>query len=512
MTTDVLAHWSTVKPAHRVRLADGTELVASGGHRFLSARGWKHVTGAMTGRDRRPYLTTDDELLGLGRSAEAQVAWPTAPTSSWQRGLLAGIVDAEGSRSRHVLRISNADDEMSSWTQGAFDDLGLDAVPEERDLANGVRNVRLRGGLREHLRFIHLVDPAIRRTCTVEGTAVNSDADLRVVAIEDLGLEMPMYDITTGTGDFVANGVISHNCFARGTHEWLELDTGRDFDSQVVVKTNVVDVLHRELGRPSWRREHVALGTNTDPYQRAEGRYRLMPGVISALAGAGTPFSILTKGTLLRRDLPLLAAASRDVPIGLGVSMAILDGELHESLEPGVPSPRARLELVRAITDAGLSCGVFLAPVLPGLTDRLADLHATIAAIAEAGSGGVTVVPLHLRPGAREWFSAWLAREHPQLVPRYQQLYRRGASVAPEYRRWLAARVAPLLAEHGLDRRAGGSARGTMAAGATPTGIPGDDDADFPVGSLPAVPRAATAAAARARTARAAAPEQLTLL
>jgi DNA repair photolyase len=305
-------------------------------------------------------------------------------------------------------------------------------------------------------------------------------------------------------------------CFARGTHQWLELDTGRDFDSQVVVKTNVADVLRRELARPSWRGEHVALGTNTDPYQRAEGRYRLMPGVISALAGSGTPFSILTKGTLLRRDLPLLAAASRDVPIGLGVSMAILDDELHDSLEPGVPSPRARLELVRAIADAGLSCGVFLAPVLPGLTDRLGDLDATIAAIAEAGASGVTVVPLHLRPGAREWFSAWLAREHPQLVPRYRQLYRRGASVAPEYRRWLAGRVAPLLARHGLSRQAGGAARGTMAA--TATGIPGDEDSDFPTGSLPTA-RAGTgglavtgARAGGVRPVPPAAPEQLALL
>ncbi|MCW2583728.1 MAG: repair photolyase, partial [Klenkia sp.] len=155
-------------------------------------------------------------------------------------------------------------------------------------------------------------------------------------------------------------------CFARGTHEWLELDTGADFDQEIVVKTNIAEVLRRELGRASWKREHVALGTNTDPYQRAEGRYRLMPPVIEALARSGTPFSILTKGTLAQRDLPLLAAASTDVPIGMGVSLAIWDDDLHRSLEPGVPTPKARLELVRRIRDAGLPCGVFLAPVLPG--------------------------------------------------------------------------------------------------------------------------------------------------
>jgi DNA repair photolyase len=268
-------------------------------------------------------------------------------------------------------------------------------------------------------------------------------------------------------------------CFARKTHEWLEFDSGRDFDTQIVVKTNLVDVLRRELGRPSWKHEHVALGTNTDPYQRAEGRYKLMPGVIRALADSGTPFSILTKGTLLRRDLPLLAEAAQRVPIGLGVSMAIWDDDLHSALEPGVPSPRARLDLVRAATDAGLPCGVFLAPVLPGLTDGVDDLDAAIGAIAAAGATGVTVIPLHLRPGAREWFMAWLTRAHPELVARYEQLYARRAYVPAEYRTWLSARVAPLLAKHGLDRQKGGAARQIS------TGVPGDESAGFPEGCLP---------------------------
>jgi DNA repair photolyase len=273
-------------------------------------------------------------------------------------------------------------------------------------------------------------------------------------------------------------------CFARRTHEWLELDAGRDFDTQVVVKTNLVDVLRRELARQSWKREHVALGTNTDPYQRAEGRYRLMPGVIAALADSGTPFSILTKGTLLRRDLPLLTAAARDVPVGLGVSMAIWDDDdLHHALEPGVPTPRARLDLVRALTDAGLPCGVFMAPVLPGLTDDVEQLDAAIGAIAAAGATGVTVIPLHLRPGAREWFMAWLAGAHPELVPRYEQLYARRAYVPAEYRTWLSRRVAPLLGKHGLDRQAGGQARKVEAPIAT--GVPGDEEVGFPEGSLP---------------------------
>ncbi|MGY1616476.1 intein-containing Rv2578c family radical SAM protein [Geodermatophilus sp. SYSU D00691] len=582
VTTVVEAHWSTVKPAYRVTLEDGTELIASGDHRFLTPRGWKHVVGAMAGPGQRPYLTTNDKLMGFGRtvppaevcedyrrgylcgmvrgdghlktyryeragrthgdvhrfrlaladdealhraqdylaqagvhtdrfdcaaatterraiaairtSAAAAVAhvadlieYPTQASSAWQRGFLAGIFDAEGSRSQGVLRVSNTDAEILARTQSALADFGFDSCVEQRGLANGLATVRMRGGLREHMRFIHLVDPAIRRKCSVEGVAVTSDAALDVVAIEPLGIEMPMYDITTGTGDFIASGVISHNCFARKTHEWLELDSGKDFDTQIVVKTNLVEVLERELARPSWRREHVAMGTNTDPYQRAEGRYRLMPGVIRALARSGTPFSILTKGTLARRDVPLLAAASRDVPIGFGVSMAIWDDDLHAALEPGVPSPRARLELVRTLTEAGLPCGVFLAPVLPGLTDDEESLDAALAAVAASGATGVTVLALHLRSGAREWFLAWLARAHPELVPRYRQLYRRGAYVPAEYRDELTRRVAPLLARHGLDRQRGGSARGVD--GEPVRGLPGDGQGAFPAGSLPAVRR-----------------------
>jgi DNA repair photolyase len=206
--------------------------------------------------------------------------------------------------------------------------------------------------------------------------------------------------------------------------------------------------------------------------------------VIRALADSGTPFSILTKGTLLRRDIPLLAGAARSVPLGLGVSMAIWDDDLHAGLEPGVPTPRARLDMVKALTDAGLPCGVFLAPVLPGLTDGVAELDAALGAIAAAGATGVTVIPLHLRPGAREWFMAWLSREHPDLVPRYQQLYARRAYVPAEYRTWLAHRVAPLLAKHGLDRQSGGTAR--KAAGPEDAGgVPGDPEVGFPEGSLP---------------------------
>jgi DNA repair photolyase len=243
-------------------------------------------------------------------------------------------------------------------------------------------------------------------------------------------------------------------CFARNTHTYLDLDPGADFNSQIVVKVNAVERLRRELAAPSWEREHVSMGTNVDCYQRAEGHYRLMPGIIEALADSGTPFSILTKGTLLRRDLPLLARSAAMVPVGLSLSVAIDDHQLQQSVEPGTPSTKARLDLIRAIRDAGLSCGVLVAPVLPGLTDSVEHLDSLFGQLAEAGAATATVIPLHLRPGTREWYMGWLAREHPELVGLYRRLYGRGSYAGKDYRTWLSARVRPLLAKHGLRRRA----------------------------------------------------------
>lgn len=244
-------------------------------------------------------------------------------------------------------------------------------------------------------------------------------------------------------------------CFARPTHEYLNFDCGNDFDSQVVVKTNVVDVLRRELSRRSWCRETVALGTNTDPYQRAEGRYALMPGIIGALAESGTPLSILTKGTLLRRDLPLIADAARMVPVSVSVSLAVGDPALHKQVEPGTPGPQARLGLIAAIREAGLDCHVMVAPVLPHLTDSVEHLDGLLGQIAAAGGSGVTVFGLHLRGSTRSWFMSWLSQNYPQLVTRYRELYGRGAYLPSSYRDELRARVAPLIARHGLagDRR-----------------------------------------------------------
>ncbi|MGV0800186.1 radical SAM protein, partial [Mycolicibacterium elephantis] len=187
----------------------------------------------------------------------------------------------------------------------------------------------------------------------------------------------------------------------------------------------------------------------------AEGRYGLMPGIIAALADSGTPFSILTKGTLLRRDLPLIAEAAGRVDVSVAVSLAVADPKVHKDVEPGTPTPQARLGLISAIRDAGLDCHVMVAPVLPYLTDSAEHLDTLLRQIAAAGATGVTAFGLHLRGSTRGWFMDWLARSHPELVGPYRDLYRRGAYLPQDYRAMLHERVTPLIAKHGLapDRR-----------------------------------------------------------
>jgi len=214
-------------------------------------------------------------------------------------------------------------------------------------------------------------------------------------------------------------------CFARPTHTYLNLSPLGDFEKTVVVKTNVAGVLRRELAKPSWRGEHVAMGTNTDPYQRCEGRYALMPGIISALADGLTPFSILTKGTLIQRDISLLADAARQVPVTAAMTIGMLDEQLWRRSEPGTPSPAARLSAVRALNHAGIPTGIMLAPIMPGLNDEREQLAALVDQAAAAGATHISPIVLHLRPGVREVFWPWLEHEHPELVERYTQLYRR---------------------------------------------------------------------------------------
>ncbi|MGW2045909.1 Rv2578c family radical SAM protein [Streptomyces sp. NPDC001858] len=239
-------------------------------------------------------------------------------------------------------------------------------------------------------------------------------------------------------------------CFARKTHSYLDLDTGTGFDSQIVVKVNAPELLRRQLASPRWHGEHVAMGTNVDCYQRAEGRYRLMPGILAALRDHANPFSILTKGTLILRDLDLLRQSAERADIGVSVSVGFTDTELWRTVEPGAPAPQRRLDVVRTLTEHGIGCGVLMAPVIPFLGDDPARLRATVRAIAAAGATSVTPLALHLRPGAREWFMAWLGQHHPYLVRRYERLYADGAYAPKWYQRRITRQVHELAEEYGI--------------------------------------------------------------
>jgi DNA repair photolyase len=365
-----------------------------------------------------------------GRSVAAIrdfISWPNAPSAEWCKGFLAGIFDAEGTCHRNgALRISNTDQAIIDQITSCLRRFGFCFVRETRDLnrVKPVTYVRLVGGLREHLRFFHTVDPAITRKRSIEGTAIKSNAPLRVVSIEPLGVDLPLYDITTGTGDYIANGVVNHNCFARPSHTYLNFDAGRDFETRIVVKVNAPELLRRELRRPSWSGEHVAMGTNTDPYQRCEGRYRLTRGVLEVLRDHANPCSILTKSPLLLRDLDLFVELAATAGFTANLSIGTLDEEVWRRSEPGTPHPKARMAAVKQLVKAGVPCGILMAPILPGISDRPEQLQAVVRAAADAGASHLTPITLHLRRGVKEEFMPWLEREYPELVAGYRRLYR----------------------------------------------------------------------------------------
>ena len=534
--TVVLDKWSSIKRAYAVTLEDGTELVASGDHRFLTSRGWKHVTGSEHQTRQRPHLTLNSKLIGPGgcvagptldddyrrgylcgiirgdgnlksyayprpsgrramlhrfrlaladtealkrahsylahldvattefqfaaaagahremRAIRTQtrgnverigelIAWPVLPSMSWIKGFLAGIFDAEGSCSDHALRIANTDEQVLSWIEACLSRLRFDYAVERRTSENGMTCIRLRGGLPERMRFFLGTDPAITRKRTLRGEAVKTKAKLTVTSIRPLGTVMRMYDITTGTGDFIANGVVSHNCFARPTHKYLDFNAGRDFEREIVVKVNAPEVLRRDLARPSWKHEHVALGTNTDPYQWVEGRYRLMEGIWEALRDAANPCSVLTKSPLLLRDLPLMLEIAQRTSFSACLSIPTLDEKAWRATEPHTPSPRARLDAVAELNRAGIPTGILIAPLMPGINDAPHQVEPLLEAAAEAGARSIGGVALHLRGEVRQVFMDWLESQRPDLVPRYRELYRRGAYAPREERRRLAALV-----------------------------------------------------------------------
>jgi DNA repair photolyase len=232
-------------------------------------------------------------------------------------------------------------------------------------------------------------------------------------------------------------------CFARPTHRFLDFDAGRDFEREIVVKVNAPEVLHGELGRASWTREHVALGTNTDPYQWVEARYRLMPGIWHALLEHRTPCSVLTKSPLVLRDLPLLAELAAEGLFSAALSVPTLDERAWRATEPHTPHPAARLEAVRELTRAGIPTSVLVAPLMPGINDDPRSVREIVERARAAGARNVTPVALHLRDGVRQVFMDWLEESRPELAGDYAALYGRGAYLAAGERRRLHALVRP---------------------------------------------------------------------
>lgn len=505
--TRVLAHWETEKPSYRITLEDGTELIASGDHRFLTSRGWKFVTGSQHGRERRPHLTTNDELMGIGgprvetrkfrdyqlgylcgiirgdghlssrwytdprghrgeihrfrlalidesgvdraaaylqrfgiqtsrfvfknrngviqalcaigvqRRREVEqirqlVSWPSTATPGWSAGFLAGIFDAEGSYSGGILRISNTDSSIIDATARAMQRLGFDIVKEHvaPGRAKPVTVIRVRGGLKEHLRFFHTVDPAIRRKRNIEGQALKSAARLRVLSIEPHGRKT-LFDITTGTGDFIAHGVVSHNCFARPTHEYLGFSAGLDFETKILVKQNAPELLRSELSSPRWEPRPLALSGATDPYQPVEKRLGLTRRCLEVLAEFRNPVIIITKNHLVTRDIDVLTKLASVNAVAVRLSVTTLDPELARRMEPRTSTPDRRLDAIRKLAAAGVPVGSLVAPVIPGLTDH--EMPAVVSAVAQAGGSFAGYTILRLPYALKELFDTWLSQHFP---------------------------------------------------------------------------------------------------
>jgi DNA repair photolyase len=513
--TQVVAHWSVIKPALRVTLEDGTTLTAGADHRFLSDRGWKFVTGSENGSERRPHLTTRNKLLGTGsfakpcahdldyrrgylcamvrsrgleradvlaqRRAQSFLAqsvvgqsvvgqsfielarhvvsssknragahtgysasapiycgdpvgshtclqpysdWPLVYATSWCAGFIAGILDAKGRYSEGILRIPSPDPQATHHIGESLKLLGFRFVTES--VGHGERSpsrvIRVVGGLREHLRLLHTVDAALIYKLDLTGQALKSDAKLRIVSIEPLPGAMRLYDISTGTEDFIANGIVSHNCYARPSHAYVDLSPGIDFETKIFYKKDAARLLEEELAAPGYAVKQITLGANTDPYQPLEKELRVTRSLLEVFERTRHPVSIITKGTLVLRDLDLLQSLAADRLVQVFVSITTLDAELKRTMEPRAAAPQARLRVVRELVSAGVPTGVMVAPIIPMIND--AEMEHIVAAIAAAGALQVAYVLLRLPHELKELFRQWLDEHFPDRADHVMSLIR----------------------------------------------------------------------------------------
>lgn len=505
--TKVLAHWQTEKEAYRVRLEDGTELIASGDHRFLTNRGWKYVSD--TRPVQRTHLTVNNHLLGTGQFATSVVkdlaykqgylcgmirgdgllntyyynrvgrthgnqhqfrlalidlealertrlylnefeiqtrqfdfqkatvitkalqairthskkqvekirsliSWLITPTPNWYAGFLAGIFDAEGHCGYGVLRMSNTDEEIIEMIQKGLSLFGFNARLEltKATQQKPVWVVRLLGGLREHLRFFQTFDPAITRKRNIAGQAIKNNTKLRVVSVEALGVVLPMYDITTGTGDFIANGVVSHNCYARQTHEYLGFSAGLDFETKIMVKTDAPELLRKELSAKNWKPQVVGFSGVTDIYQPIEKQLKLTKKCLEVFLDFRNPVGMVTKNYLITRDIDLLQEMAKYDCVSVCISVTTLDDDLRRVMEPRTSSAKRRLEAVSKLAAAGVHVGVLTAPIIPGLTDH--EIPALVQAAKDAGAKFVGYNIVHLPFGVKDIFADWVKQHYPE--------------------------------------------------------------------------------------------------
>jgi DNA repair photolyase len=315
LKTEVLAHWSVIKPAFRVALNDGTQLVTGGDHRFLTDFGWKFVTASGPDAAPRPHLAHEERLMG---------------------------------------------------------------PDPDRDLAS---------------------------------QPVQSSDRFAVRRIEPLGKALRLYDITTGTGDFIANGVVSHNCYARPSHAYVGLSPGLDFETRLFYKADAARLLEAELGAKNYRCQPLMLGANTDPYQPIEKNYKVTRSILEVLARCKHPVNITTKGALVARDVDLLAELARDGLARVMFSIPTLDNDLKRALEPRAAAAGARLKAMRVLADAGVPVGVLVAPIIPVLTEH--EIEDVLAASRAAGASAAGYTLLRLPWEVKDLFREWLAEHFP---------------------------------------------------------------------------------------------------
>jgi DNA repair photolyase len=341
------------------------------------------------------------------------VAWPISPSHFWSAGYLAGMFDAEGCYSQGVLRISNTDQQIINRICDALREWQFRFVVEHtrRDSVKAVKVVRVVGGLREHLRFFHSVEPAITRKREILGQAVKSAARLRVVSVEPIGKSMRLYDITTTSEDFIANGVVSHNCYARPSHAYLNLSPGLDFETRLFAKTNAAELLHAELAKPGYACDCITIGANTDPYQPVEREWKVTRSILEVLAACNHPCAIITKNAMVERDLDILAPMAAKNLVQVYISVTTLDHDIARRMEPRASAPARRIEAIRRLAQAGVPVGVMVAPVVPFLTD--AGIEDVLEAAREAGADRAGYTLMRLPWEVKDLFKDWIEHNFP---------------------------------------------------------------------------------------------------